>query len=292
MKLEQRQHQVREFEKELGDAKPRPRRGIASRMVNPRKAAAKPAPTLTCSIISQSLLLHSRNVRHIALNMPVNLAFQRSPAFFHDITIINDTRPWYKLMRPFLHTSDLHLTLTWDAKEPHHLVPYFNLPEEWLGRFITYTRGELVNVRIGDDQTIYRVHKALLVEHSEYFKNAFNGSWKEAKDGIAPLEDVDQRSKSSSTGCTHKISRRSLRIGYQLQTVQLMIFGKNRPKTRARMAFWLKQSMQVVKAYIFGDRFMSERFKKAVLRSMIGSMSSPRTTEWNTRKQMSSLVSI
>jgi hypothetical protein len=55
-------------------------------------------------------------------------------------------------------------------------------------------RGELVNIRIEDDPaTVYRVHKDLLVEHSEYFKSALNGPWSEAEDGIAPLEGVDHR---------------------------------------------------------------------------------------------------
>lgn len=38
-------------------------------------------------------------------------------------------------MHPLLHASDLHLTLTWHAKEPEYLGPYFEWPGEWLGRF-------------------------------------------------------------------------------------------------------------------------------------------------------------
>jgi hypothetical protein len=139
MKLEQRQHRVREFEKASGDATPKPRRAIALHKTIPTNTAAKPAPTLSCTSISQSLLLHSGSARHIALNLPVNLTFQRSPACAYDITIINDTRPWYEFlaaMHPFLHPSALYLALTWDAKEPHHLEPYFDWPEEWLGRFV------------------------------------------------------------------------------------------------------------------------------------------------------------
>ncbi|KAJ4400936.1 hypothetical protein N0V91_008315 [Didymella pomorum] len=54
-------------------------------------------------------------------------------------------------------------------------------------------RGELVNIRVGNDPVVYKIHKDPLLEHSEYFKNALNGSWSESRDGIAPLEDVDQR---------------------------------------------------------------------------------------------------
>ena len=137
MNLE-RQHQVREFEKQLGDATPKPRKATALRKTVPTEAAAKPAPMLTCSTVSQPVLLHSGSVRHIALNVPVSLSFLRSPAFAYDTTIINDTRPWHEFLAtiyPFLHPSNLHLTLTWDTKEPEHLEPYFDWPEEWFGRF-------------------------------------------------------------------------------------------------------------------------------------------------------------
>lgn len=132
MKLEERQHQVCEFEKQLVDAPPKPRR------TNPTRAAPKSAPILSCSTVSQSLLLHTGNIRHIALNVPANLTFERSAAYAYDITIINDTRPWCEFLEtvnPFSHLSNLHLTLTWDAKEPQHLEPYFDWPEKWLGRF-------------------------------------------------------------------------------------------------------------------------------------------------------------
>jgi hypothetical protein len=35
------------------------------------------------------------------------------------------------------------------------------------------------------------LHKALLTHHSEYFRNAFNGSWKEANDKLISLDDVE-----------------------------------------------------------------------------------------------------
>jgi hypothetical protein len=139
MNLEQRQHQVREFERQLGNTIPKPRRATTVRKTIPAMAAAKPSPVLSCSTMSQPLLLHLGSVRHITLNLPVNLTFLRSPAFAYDITIINDTRPWYEFLvtiYPFLHPLDLQLTLTWDAEEPEHLEPYFDWPVEWLGRFL------------------------------------------------------------------------------------------------------------------------------------------------------------
>jgi hypothetical protein len=44
---------------------------------------------------------------------------------------------------------------------------------------------------VGPEGTEYRVHKALLIEHSEYFEKALKGSWKEAEEGVVKLEDVE-----------------------------------------------------------------------------------------------------
>jgi hypothetical protein len=52
------------------------------------------------------------------------------------------------------------------------------------------TKG-IVTVKVGTDSVEFHVHKALLVRHSEYFKNALNGSWEEAKENVVTLDDVD-----------------------------------------------------------------------------------------------------
>jgi hypothetical protein len=44
--------------------------------------------------------------------------------------------------------------------------------------------GEVVTLCIGPDRKLYYVHKQLLCHHSGYFRAAYNGSWKEAEDGI------------------------------------------------------------------------------------------------------------
>jgi hypothetical protein len=48
-----------------------------------------------------------------------------------------------------------------------------------------------VAVEIGLERVKHYVHKALLEEHSEYFKKALNGPWKEAEDKVVCLDDVD-----------------------------------------------------------------------------------------------------
>lgn len=45
--------------------------------------------------------------------------------------------------------------------------------------------------RSGPEGTEYMVHKALLIEHSEYFDKVYKGPWKEAEEGVVKLEDVE-----------------------------------------------------------------------------------------------------
>lgn len=54
-------------------------------------------------------------------------------------------------------------------------------------------RDEIVKVEVGPDRIQYSVHPSLLTYHSEYFRRALNGSWKEAEDRIIKLDDVDCR---------------------------------------------------------------------------------------------------
>jgi hypothetical protein len=52
-------------------------------------------------------------------------------------------------------------------------------------------RQGIVTIEIGAERKQYCVHKALLVHHSEYFKKALQGDWKEAREGKVTLEDVE-----------------------------------------------------------------------------------------------------
>lgn len=48
-----------------------------------------------------------------------------------------------------------------------------------------------VILKIGPDRFKYSIHKALLVYHSEYFRKALEGPWKEAEEGTFNLEDIE-----------------------------------------------------------------------------------------------------
>lgn len=46
-------------------------------------------------------------------------------------------------------------------------------------------------VQVGYENVNYLVHKALLIEHSYYFKQALSGPWKEAQACVVRLDDLD-----------------------------------------------------------------------------------------------------
>lgn len=51
----------------------------------------------------------------------------------------------------------------------------------------------VVTVKVGPDSIKYNVHKAMLVHHSEYFKKALNGSWKEAEENMVTPADIEPK---------------------------------------------------------------------------------------------------
>ncbi|KAI4685085.1 hypothetical protein J4E81_008897 [Alternaria sp. BMP 2799] len=51
-------------------------------------------------------------------------------------------------------------------------------------------QGEIVTIFIGPEKKRYNIHKDIICHHSEYFRTAFNGHWKESDEGVT-LEDVE-----------------------------------------------------------------------------------------------------
>jgi hypothetical protein len=60
-----------------------------------------------------------------------------------------------------------------------------------LTTYSTATKEGFVVLEVGPQKQHYHLHKALLVHHSDYFRSAMNGSWKEAEDELISLKDVE-----------------------------------------------------------------------------------------------------
>jgi hypothetical protein len=58
----------------------------------------------------------------------------------------------------------------------------------------------IIVVEVGPDRKRYHVHKTFLTHYSEYFRKALRGKWKEAKEGLVKLDDVEVGA-CKSTAC-------------------------------------------------------------------------------------------
>jgi hypothetical protein len=49
----------------------------------------------------------------------------------------------------------------------------------------------MVTVKVGPDHETYRIHKALLVHHSDYFRSALRQCWKEGDEWTVVLAELE-----------------------------------------------------------------------------------------------------
>lgn len=66
-----------------------------------------------------------------------------------------------------------------------------NSPNHALTKFSNSLSQGCVVLEIGPDRKTYYIHKALLSQHSNYFRKALQGPWKEAEEGVFTLDDVE-----------------------------------------------------------------------------------------------------
>ncbi|KAF9693608.1 hypothetical protein EKO04_008457 [Ascochyta lentis] len=111
---------------------------------------------------------------------------------------------------------------------------------------------EIVTVVVGTEQKNYRLHKALLVHHSEYFCNALKAPWKEAEDGVVPLTDVDVEVFDLFARWIY-----TQKIPYKIYGPMWDHQGNGRNYSLTEIS-WL-----YLKAFVFGDRFLAQIFRSA-----------------------------
>jgi hypothetical protein len=80
-----------------------------------------------------------------------------------------------------------------------------------------------VIVEIGPERKQYELHKALLIHHSEYFSKAFQGSWKEADEGVIRLSDIEEITCESALQSTVLRKRSAYaRVWYRLYRTSIV----------------------------------------------------------------------
>ncbi|KAF2625439.1 hypothetical protein BU25DRAFT_345683, partial [Macroventuria anomochaeta] len=122
------------------------------------------------------------------------------------------------------------------------------------------TSAETVMVEVGPELKKYFVHKPLLTSHSEYFRKALQGSWKEAREGTVSLKDVDARVFKLFV---HWIYTNALPKENELD----QLTGPYEPDGQA---FWF-----YINAYVFRDRFLALGFQRAVQEALGSYLNNP-----------------
>lgn len=65
--------------------------------------------------------------------------------------------------------------------------------------FRTAARNGIITILVGTDCVKYGVRRAILTQHSQYFKKALEVPWKEAEEGLLQLEDVEPETCKSGS---------------------------------------------------------------------------------------------
>ncbi|KAI4919366.1 hypothetical protein J4E90_001499 [Alternaria incomplexa] len=121
--------------------------------------------------------------------------------------------------------------------------------------FGTAAKGEIVTIFIGPEKKRYNIHKDVICHHSEYFRTAYNGRWKESDEGVT-LEDIEVEVFNIFV---HWLYAQTLpnRPQFILWLAEETDPGSVLYSPRYRHAWEL-----VLKCGIFGDRFLVPAFHR------------------------------
>ncbi|KAF1358717.1 hypothetical protein EJ07DRAFT_122576 [Lizonia empirigonia] len=110
----------------------------------------------------------------------------------------------------------------------------------------------IVIVKVGPSHRKYYLHKALVLFHSEYFRKALQGSWKEAQEGVVRLKDVEP---SEFNIFVHWLYNQRLPETHDYDAWDI-IFEVSLP--------YIGHLRFCIQAYILGDRLLAPAFRRAV----------------------------
>ncbi|UPX17197.1 uncharacterized protein EKO05_0007566 [Ascochyta rabiei] len=145
--------------------------------------------------------------------------------------------------------SDINEDMDTDGDLNSDLDEEIDLPWETTMASLNGTaarEGTMVTVILEPQYKVYKVYKALLVKHSEYFKKALMGPWKEAEDRVVRIEDVESYTFDVFVDWLHTKRLPELDQHWRPED--------DGPDGR-------QTTMAYVQAYVFGDRFQAQGFK-------------------------------
>ncbi|KAH7094591.1 hypothetical protein FB567DRAFT_574567 [Paraphoma chrysanthemicola] len=123
--------------------------------------------------------------------------------------------------------------------------------------FATAAEDEVIVVEVGPEHKQFRIYATFLAYHSEYFRNALRGPWKEASERVITIDDIEP--------ATFKLFIHWL---YTQEIPEIIartkwtsILGHDTfVESGARQELFLV----LVKAYVFADRFLAAQFRSDI----------------------------
>jgi hypothetical protein len=113
-------------------------------------------------------------------------------------------------------------------------------------------RGKIVTIAIGPEKKLYHIHQDLICYHSEYFRAAYNGPWKESDEGVV-LEDVEVEVFNIFV---HWLYTQTVPgIGEELTDIA------ESDSMRTEHHYPEIGMLLLLKSCVFGDRFLAPAFK-------------------------------
>ncbi|CAN9369243.1 unnamed protein product [Alternaria alternata] len=114
------------------------------------------------------------------------------------------------------------------------------------------TVGEVVAIKVGPAETVFRIHKDALCRESEYFRAAYNGRWKEAEEGLT-LDDVEVGVFKTFV---HWLYKQQLpQHGDVIYDADVDPEGPD---------YNVEYDMMLLKAYVFANRFLIADYERIV----------------------------
>lgn len=107
----------------------------------------------------------------------------------------------------------------------------------------------------------HHLHRALLTQHSDFFKRAFNGRWREAREGVVRLQDVE------NGACKYTLT---LTPTLLMQVVNLFVdwlYSQN--VCLLRELDGDSKDISMINAIVLGDRLLAPAFTDAMQRSVV-----------------------
>lgn len=123
----------------------------------------------------------------------------------------------------------------------------------------------MVTVEIGEEHHVYHAYKALLIHHSDYFRKALKGPWKESKEHKVTLEDIEPNTFDIFVIWLYTQRLPGI-ISRWEEASRFRGDGNNEDEDGGEYETnnTPESHLEIIKALVLGDRILAAKFRQAV----------------------------